>query len=76
MQPTPGKPRDRIGLARDPAVLAEANVIIQAIVERFDVKQALFAGLDAMTGPDTIIASACQVRPEPCAACTFSTPCR
>jgi 3-hydroxybutyryl-CoA dehydrogenase len=53
---------DRIGLARDPTVLAEANVIIQAIVERLDVKQALFAGLDAMTGPDTIIVSACQVR--------------
>lgn len=67
---------DRIGLARAPAILAEANVIIEAILERLDVKQALFAGLDAMTGPDTIIASACQARPEPCAACAFSTPCR
>jgi 3-hydroxybutyryl-CoA dehydrogenase len=67
---------DRIGLAHDPAVLAEANIIIEAILERLDVKQALFAGLDAMTGPDTIIASAWQVRPAPCAACTFSTPCR
>ena len=48
----------RIAVAReDLAELAKANVIIEAIVEKLDVKQALFAKLDALTGPDTIIAS-------------------
>jgi 3-hydroxybutyryl-CoA dehydrogenase len=77
---------DRIGLAHDLAALAEANVIIEAIVERLDVKQALFARLDAMTGPDTIIASntsslpitaiasACQVRPERVCGMHFFNP--
>jgi 3-hydroxybutyryl-CoA dehydrogenase len=37
--------------------VARANVIVEAIVERLDVKQALFARLDALAGPDTIIAS-------------------
>jgi 3-hydroxybutyryl-CoA dehydrogenase len=48
---------DRISLADDLAELAQANVIIEAIVERLDLKQALFAKLDSMTGPDTILAS-------------------
>jgi 3-hydroxybutyryl-CoA dehydrogenase len=48
---------DRIGLAHDLTALAKANVIIEAVVERLEVKQALFARLDAMAGPDTIIAS-------------------
>ena len=77
---------DRIGLAHDLAALAEANVIIEAIVERLDVKQALFARLDAMTGPATIIASntfslpitaiapACQVRPERVCGMHFFNP--
>jgi 3-hydroxyacyl-CoA dehydrogenase, NAD binding domain len=72
---------DRNGLAHNLAALAEVNVIIEAIVEWLDVKQALFARLDAMTGPDTIvasntsslpstaIASACQCAPSACAAC-------
>jgi 3-hydroxyacyl-CoA dehydrogenase len=79
---------DRIGLAHDLAALAEANVIIEAILERLAVKQALFARLDAITGLDTIIASntfaanhghclglpGCA--PSVCAACTFSIRCR
>jgi 3-hydroxybutyryl-CoA dehydrogenase len=48
---------ERISLADDVAELAQANVIIEAVVERLDVKQALFAKLDSMTGPDTILAS-------------------
>jgi 3-hydroxybutyryl-CoA dehydrogenase len=48
---------DRISLADDVAELAQANVIIEAVVERLDVKQALFAKLDSMTAPDTILAS-------------------
>jgi 3-hydroxybutyryl-CoA dehydrogenase len=78
---------DRISLADDLAQLAQANVIIEAVVERLDVKQALFAKLDSMTAPDTILASntssipitaiaaACKT-PSACAACTSSTPCR
>jgi 3-hydroxyacyl-CoA dehydrogenase, NAD binding domain len=78
---------DRIGLAHDLAALAEANVIIEAILERLDVKQALFTRLDARTGPARSlppIPPRCQLRPLPrparcapsvCAACTFSIRC-
>jgi 3-hydroxybutyryl-CoA dehydrogenase len=48
---------ERISLAGDLAELVQANVIIEAVVERLDVKQALFAKLDSLTGPDTILAS-------------------
>ena len=37
--------------------IARADVIVEAVVERLDVKQELFAKLDALAGPDTIIAS-------------------
>lgn len=47
----------RIEVAANLEALAKANVVIEAIVERLDVKQALFAKLDAMAGPDTILAS-------------------
>ena len=74
---------DRISLAE----LAQANVIIEAIVERLDLKQALFAKLDSMTGPDTILASntssipitaiaaACR-SPERVCGMHFFNPCR
>jgi 3-hydroxybutyryl-CoA dehydrogenase len=48
---------DRIAVAGDLAAVATCNVIIEAIIEKLDSKQALFATLDGMTGPDTIIAS-------------------
>lgn len=47
----------RIVVATGLEDLAKANLIIEAIVERLDVKQALFARLDALAGPDTILAS-------------------
>lgn len=47
----------RIEVAPSLDALVKADVIIEAIVERLDVKQALFAKLDAMAGPDTILAS-------------------
>jgi 3-hydroxybutyryl-CoA dehydrogenase len=37
--------------------VAKADIVIEAVVERLDVKQAVFARLDALAGPDTIIAS-------------------
>ena len=78
---------DRISLADDLAALAPANVIIEAVVERLDLKQALFAKLDSMTGPDTILASntssipitaiaaACR-SPERVCGMHFFNPCR
>ncbi len=48
---------DRIAVAKSLEEVAKANVIIEAIVERLDAKQALFARLDELAGPDTIIAS-------------------
>lgn len=47
----------RIEVASDFAALAGADVVVEAIVERLDVKQDLFARLDAICGPETILAS-------------------
>ncbi|MDX2202598.1 MAG: 3-hydroxyacyl-CoA dehydrogenase [Hyphomicrobiaceae bacterium] len=47
----------RIEVAASLEAVAKANLVVEAIVERLDVKQALFARLDAMAGPDTILAS-------------------
>ncbi|HEX2335737.1 MAG TPA: 3-hydroxyacyl-CoA dehydrogenase NAD-binding domain-containing protein, partial [Hyphomicrobiaceae bacterium] len=48
---------DRISVTDQLSAVAKADVIIEAIIERLDVKQKLFASLDGMTGPHTIIAS-------------------
>ncbi len=48
---------DRIAVAKSLGEVAKANIVIEAIVERLDAKQALFARLDELAGPDTIIAS-------------------
>ena len=47
----------RIAVAGSLEEVAKANIIIEAIIERLDVKQAVFARLDELSGPDTIIAS-------------------
>lgn len=47
----------RIRVATSLEEVAKADVIVEAIVERLDVKQALFARLDALAGADTILAS-------------------
>ncbi|MDR3305071.1 MAG: 3-hydroxybutyryl-CoA dehydrogenase [Clostridiales Family XIII bacterium] len=38
-------------------VVADADLIIEAIYENLEVKKTLFADLDKLTGPDTILAS-------------------
>jgi 3-hydroxybutyryl-CoA dehydrogenase len=48
---------DRISVAATLEEVAKADVIIEAIFERLDIKHEMFAKLDALTGPDTIIAS-------------------
>ena len=48
---------DRVSVTDQLSAVAKADVIVEAIIERLDVKQKLFASLDGMTGPDTIIAS-------------------
>ena len=37
--------------------LADCDVVVEAIVEKLDVKKKVFAQLDALCGPDTILAS-------------------
>ena len=53
----PRRAVDRIAVARSLEEVAKANVIVEAIVERLDAKQALFARLDELRRPDTILAS-------------------
>jgi 3-hydroxybutyryl-CoA dehydrogenase len=47
----------RILVARDLAEAAKADVVIEAIVEQLEAKQALFARLEAHARPDAILAS-------------------
>ena len=48
---------DRISITGNLADVAKAHVIVEAIIERLEPKQALFEKLDALAGPDSIIAS-------------------
>jgi 3-hydroxybutyryl-CoA dehydrogenase len=47
----------RISVADTLEDVAKADVIIEAIFERLDIKQEMFAELDALTNPDAIIAT-------------------
>ena len=47
----------RLRLASSLGDFADAQLVIEAIVERLDVKQGLFAELEAVVGPDAILAS-------------------
>lgn len=47
----------RIGLAASLADLAPAGLVIEAIVERLDVKRKLFADLEAVVGAEAILAT-------------------
>ena len=48
---------DRITIATSLDDVAKANVVVEAIIERLDIKQALFERLDKLCGPDVILAS-------------------
>jgi 3-hydroxybutyryl-CoA dehydrogenase len=47
----------RLSTATSIDALAEADYVVEAIVEDADAKRALFAGLDTLTRPDVILAS-------------------
>ncbi len=76
---------DRITVATSLAEVARADVIIEAVFERLDIKQDLFEKLDAVAPPQTIIASntsslavtaiaARTKHPERCAGMHFFNP--
>src|SRR5688572_12960722 len=44
-------------LEDDLAEAAKCDLIIEAVVERLDIKRALYTKLEALAGPDTILAS-------------------
>jgi 3-hydroxybutyryl-CoA dehydrogenase len=48
---------DRISIAHSLEDCAKANVVVEAIIERLDVKQSLFQRLDQLCGPNVILAS-------------------
>jgi 3-hydroxybutyryl-CoA dehydrogenase len=47
----------RITVAASLEAVAKADVVVEAILEKLDVKQELFAKLDALASPSTILAS-------------------
>lgn len=47
----------RIHYATDQSALKDCNLIIEAIVENLDVKKKVLTGIEAIVGPDTIIAT-------------------
>ncbi len=49
--------RSRIRIAKELGDLRECQLIIEAIVERLDIKQALFTDLEAIVAPETVLAS-------------------
>jgi 3-hydroxybutyryl-CoA dehydrogenase len=48
---------EHVQVVTDPAALAEATFIVEAVVEDHDVKAGLLGELDALVGADTILAS-------------------
>ncbi len=47
----------RVAISTELDALGEADYVVEAIVENIDAKQALFASLDAITRPETILSS-------------------
>jgi 3-hydroxybutyryl-CoA dehydrogenase len=48
---------EHVQIVTDPAALAAATFVVEAVVEDFEVKAALLAELDAILAPDAILAS-------------------
>jgi 3-hydroxybutyryl-CoA dehydrogenase len=48
---------EHVQVVTDPAALAEATFVVEAVVEDYDVKAALLGELDAIVGPRAILAS-------------------
>jgi 3-hydroxybutyryl-CoA dehydrogenase len=48
---------DRISIAHSLEDCAKANVVVEAIIERLDIKQSLFQRLDQLCAPNVILAS-------------------
>jgi 3-hydroxybutyryl-CoA dehydrogenase len=48
---------ERLNFSTRMADLGDRELVVEAVVERFDVKAAVFEQLDAVTGPGTILAS-------------------
>lgn len=49
--------RERISTTTDLAAFADASVVIEAVIERLDVKADLFARIEEIVGPETILAT-------------------
>jgi 3-hydroxybutyryl-CoA dehydrogenase len=49
--------RGRIAPGTDLGAVAGADLVVEAVVERFEVKREVFRELDRLTGPDAILAS-------------------
>lgn len=47
----------RLSIVPELAALRDCDLVVEAVVERLDVKQSLFASLDELCGPETILAS-------------------
>src|SRR5512135_1308045 len=49
---------DRITFTTDPLQLADCQLVVEAVPERFEVKRGVFDELDRVCGPDTVLATA------------------
>ncbi|HPF34191.1 MAG TPA: 3-hydroxybutyryl-CoA dehydrogenase [Candidatus Krumholzibacteria bacterium] len=75
----------RLGTATELSAAKTAGLVVEAVFENFEVKKAIFAELDALCGPETILASntssisvtkiaACTQRPEKVIGMHFMNP--
>ncbi len=48
---------ERVSVVEDLAGLADCELIVEAVVEDLEVKQSLFASLESLCGPETVLAS-------------------
>ncbi|MEX1168259.1 MAG: 3-hydroxyacyl-CoA dehydrogenase [Hydrogenophaga sp.] len=47
----------RLSPAADPAALSACNLVVEAIVERIDIKQRLFSEIESLVAPETVLAT-------------------